>query len=99
MKMLYLFTKVSSKGFKVTARDLRQQQGTWLLWNNWGRANGWLDLCQKNHGRRCNGKLGIEDPFRDVLSQSYFGVIDVIDFRLVRCLLMLEAAWLTFANG
>ncbi|TVY27195.1 hypothetical protein LHYA1_G004657 [Lachnellula hyalina] len=43
----------------------------------------WWDLCKLNHGSRCNSPVLDDDPFHEVLAQSYFGVIDVIDMRLV----------------
>lgn len=42
----------------------------------------WWDLCKLNHGPRCNSRVLDDDPFHEVLAQSYFGVIDVIDMRL-----------------
>lgn len=43
----------------------------------------WLRLCEKHHESRCNGELGIEDGFREVLKGSYFAVIDIINMQLV----------------
>ena len=67
---------VSRKETHYLGRTIDPKKGKQAL------IKSWLDLCHSNHGPRCNAKLDLEDPFREVLSQSYFGVIDVIDFRL-----------------
>lgn len=43
----------------------------------------WWDLCREHHDRHCREILSAEGYFRDVLRQSYFGVVDVINLQLV----------------
>lgn len=63
-----------------------------------GLIKSWWDLCKKNHGPRCNNVVPENDPFHQVLSQSYFGVIDVIDNRLVSLPYHTENQTLKFAR-
>ena len=54
-----------------------------------GRCNpklmrDWINTCCKDHGSRCQ-TAGLHDPrFELMISQAFFGVIDVQDMRLVR---------------
>ncbi|KAI0970404.1 heterokaryon incompatibility protein-domain-containing protein [Xylaria arbuscula] len=41
-----------------------------------------LKLCEREH-KDCAGHLGNEDPFAQILEGSYFGVIDIVDEKLV----------------
>lgn len=42
----------------------------------------WLDLCLKSHRGPCSETIECRDDFENMISQSYFGVIDVLDLRL-----------------
>ncbi|MCJ1454643.1 hypothetical protein MMC28_004996 [Mycoblastus sanguinarius] len=44
----------------------------------------WLDLCCKSHGGRCKDTLVVrsQSGFGDMISQSYFGVVDVYNMQL-----------------
>ena len=51
---------------------------------NQALIKSWLDLCRKTHQGPCRDDTTMESSleFGDVISQSYFGVIDVLDMQL-----------------
>ncbi len=51
---------------------------------NQALIKSWLDLCRKTHQGPCRDDTMMERSvgFGDVISQSYFGVIDVLDMQL-----------------
>ena len=51
---------------------------------NQALIKSWLDLCRKTHRGPCRDDTTMETgvEFGDVISQSYFGVIDVLDMQL-----------------
>ena len=51
---------------------------------NQALIKSWLDLCRKTHQGPCRDDTTMESSleFSDVVSQSYFGVIDVLDMQL-----------------
>ena len=51
---------------------------------NQALIKSWLDLCRKTHQGPCRDDTMMESSleFSDVISQSYFGVIDVLDMQL-----------------
>ena len=51
---------------------------------NQALIKSWLDLCRKTHQGPCRDDTTTEQSveFGDVISQSYFGVIDVLDMQL-----------------
>ncbi|KAF2865545.1 heterokaryon incompatibility protein-domain-containing protein [Massariosphaeria phaeospora] len=53
---------------------------------NQARLNSWTDLCKLHHPHPCNDWFSTETPpkFWDMLTHSYFGVIDVINMQLVQ---------------
>lgn len=42
----------------------------------------WLGLCLGHHGRRCVDRSSTVSRFREMLGESYFGVIDVVNMQL-----------------
>ena len=51
---------------------------------NQALIKSWLDLCRKTHQGPCRDDTTLESSleFSDIISQSYFGVIDVLDMQL-----------------
>lgn len=51
---------------------------------NQALIKSWLDLCRKTHQGPCRDDTSMERSveFGDIISQSYFGVIDVLDMQL-----------------
>ena len=51
---------------------------------NQALIKSWLDLCRKTHQGPCRDDTTMEQSaeFCDIISQSYFGVIDVLDMQL-----------------
>ena len=51
---------------------------------NQALIKSWLDLCRKTHRGPCRNDTTMECSveFGDIISQSYFGVIDVLDMQL-----------------
>ena len=51
---------------------------------NQALIKSWLDLCRKTHQGPCRDDTTTEQSveFGDIISQSYFGVIDVLDMQL-----------------
>ena len=51
---------------------------------NQALIKSWLDLCRRTHRGPCRDHAAMESSveFADVISQSYFGVIDVLDWQL-----------------
>lgn len=51
---------------------------------NQALIKSWLDLCHKTHQGPCRDDTSMERSaeFGDIISQSYFGVIDVLDMQL-----------------
>ena len=51
---------------------------------NQALIKSWLDLCQKTHQGPCRDDASMKRSvdFGDIISQSYFGVIDVLDMQL-----------------
>ncbi|GKZ26586.1 hypothetical protein AbraIFM66951_002815 [Aspergillus brasiliensis] len=41
----------------------------------------WIDLCVKDH-ELCRDNHGTDEEFKDLIKQSYFGVVDVVDMQL-----------------
>jgi hypothetical protein len=50
--------------------------------NNHVLMKSWLDLCCRNHDNQCRADLR-DKEFNDMVTGSYFGVIDVLDMRLL----------------
>lgn len=48
--------------------------------NNQVLMKSWLDQCQQHHGSACAGEQN--DEFLEMVTKSYFGVIDVLDMCL-----------------
>lgn len=44
----------------------------------------WIDFCVEKHGPSCQNKHGKSSEFNELISGTYFGVIDVIDTQLKR---------------
>lgn len=57
-------------------RNIRMEGGNQAL------IKSWLDLCFKSHRGPCLETIECRDDFETMISQSYFGVIDVLDLRL-----------------
>lgn len=59
-------------------RDIDTKRGIRAL------IKSWLDLCSKSHGGQCQDARTVErhSDFGDMISQSYFGVIDVYNVQL-----------------
>ena len=51
---------------------------------NQALIKSWLDLCRETHQGPCSDDtfMGQSVDFGDIVSQSYFGVIDVLDMQL-----------------
>jgi hypothetical protein len=47
---------------------------------NYVKMKSWLDLCVHQHDSKCDNEKGHE--FREMIEQSYFGVVDVLDMCL-----------------
>ncbi|EMC93552.1 hypothetical protein BAUCODRAFT_245388 [Baudoinia panamericana UAMH 10762] len=42
----------------------------------------WLDLCRKHHGEVCKVDIAHPREFDELIGETYFGVIDVVDLQL-----------------
>ena len=42
----------------------------------------WLDLCVQEHSEECRDRHGTEMEFKELIKETYFGVIDVADMQL-----------------
>ena len=62
---------------------------------NQALIKSWLDLCRKTHQGPCRDDTTMESSseFGDVISQSYFGVIDVLDMQLTSLPFKTEMAY------
>ncbi|PHH92157.1 hypothetical protein CDD83_8640 [Cordyceps sp. RAO-2017] len=45
---------------------------------------GWLKMCQEEHGQACRDAHGTEREFKELIGETYFGVVDVADLQLKR---------------
>ncbi|KAI1426016.1 heterokaryon incompatibility protein [Xylaria sp. FL1777] len=85
---------VAPEGFSTTASDADRVWGKSSLFlgrkvteyvENQALVKSWLDLCQKTHQGPCRhqNNLYLRD-FHNMVSHSYFGVIDVLNMQLTQ---------------
>jgi hypothetical protein len=83
---------VANTGYSTTASDAKRVWGNESLFlgrkiggggHIQARVKSWIDLCQTRHQGPCaRTNSGSSARFRDMLSHSYFGVIDVVNMHL-----------------
>lgn len=57
-------------------RNIQMEGGNQAL------IKSWMDLCFSSHRGPCSEMIESRDDFENMISQSYFGVVDVLDLRL-----------------